>query len=158
MLSIVLVLLLTATATGLYNAYAHQGGIVWPNTITDFASCVAAGNPVMESYPRQCNTKDGRHFVEDIQLAPPKGPTQGGAPGPGCAIGGCSSQICGEADDVENLVSTCEYNPQYACYKQAKCERQTTGKCGWTETKELRACILGASESSGQVPTDISVN
>ena len=33
---------------------------------TTFEECVAAGNPVMESYPRQCNTKDGNHFVEDI--------------------------------------------------------------------------------------------
>ena len=31
-----------------------------------FAECAAAGNPVMESYPRQCNTPSGLHFVEDI--------------------------------------------------------------------------------------------
>jgi hypothetical protein len=34
--------------------------------ITSFEECVAAGNPVMESYPPQCKTKDGRLFVEDI--------------------------------------------------------------------------------------------
>lgn len=33
---------------------------------TNFEECVAAGNPVMESYPRQCNTPQGGHFVEDI--------------------------------------------------------------------------------------------
>lgn len=33
---------------------------------TTFEECVASGNPVMESYPRQCNTKDGGHFVENI--------------------------------------------------------------------------------------------
>lgn len=33
---------------------------------TSFTECVAAGNPVMESYPRQCNTPSGGHFVEDI--------------------------------------------------------------------------------------------
>lgn len=33
--------------------------------ITDFESCVAAGNPVMESYPRQCRA-DGQTFVEII--------------------------------------------------------------------------------------------
>ncbi len=33
---------------------------------SNFAECVAAGNPVMESYPRQCNTPSGGHFVEDI--------------------------------------------------------------------------------------------
>ncbi len=33
--------------------------------VTDFESCAAAGNPVMESYPRQCAHK-GETFVEDI--------------------------------------------------------------------------------------------
>lgn len=33
--------------------------------ITNFKECVAAGNPVMETYPRQCNA-DGRNFVEQI--------------------------------------------------------------------------------------------
>ncbi len=31
-----------------------------------FEECVAEGNPVMESYPRQCRTVDGKHFVENI--------------------------------------------------------------------------------------------
>ena len=35
------------------------------NQITDFESCVNAGNPVMESYPRQCRDNDIT-FVEDI--------------------------------------------------------------------------------------------
>jgi hypothetical protein len=34
--------------------------------ITSFKECAEAGNPVMESYPRQCRTKDGELFVEDI--------------------------------------------------------------------------------------------
>ncbi|OIO32502.1 MAG: hypothetical protein COZ49_01540 [Candidatus Yonathbacteria bacterium CG_4_10_14_3_um_filter_47_65] len=34
--------------------------------IISFEACVAVGNPVMESYPRQCSTKDGKHFVENI--------------------------------------------------------------------------------------------
>jgi hypothetical protein len=32
--------------------------------INSFESCAAAGNPVMESYPRQCNA-DGNVFVEE---------------------------------------------------------------------------------------------
>ncbi len=32
--------------------------------ITSFEECVEAGNPVMESYPRQC-TVDGQTFVEE---------------------------------------------------------------------------------------------
>jgi len=33
--------------------------------ITNFEEC-AAKYPVMESYPRQCNTTDGKHFTENI--------------------------------------------------------------------------------------------
>ena len=34
--------------------------------IESFEECAAAGNPVMESYPRQCRTEDGKHFTEVI--------------------------------------------------------------------------------------------
>ncbi len=34
--------------------------------IADFASCAAAGYPIMESYPRQCRTPEGKSFVEDV--------------------------------------------------------------------------------------------
>lgn len=34
--------------------------------ITSFEECAAAGNPVAESYPRQCWTQDGKYFVESI--------------------------------------------------------------------------------------------
>jgi hypothetical protein len=33
--------------------------------ITDFNECAAAGNPIMESYPRQCRA-GGKTFAEDI--------------------------------------------------------------------------------------------
>jgi glyoxylase-like metal-dependent hydrolase (beta-lactamase superfamily II) len=40
--------------------------------ITNFEQCAAAGNPVMESYPRQC-TADGQTFVEEIKMEMPLG-------------------------------------------------------------------------------------
>jgi glyoxylase-like metal-dependent hydrolase (beta-lactamase superfamily II) len=40
--------------------------------ITNFKECAAAGNPVMESYPRQC-TADGQTFVEEIEMQEPLG-------------------------------------------------------------------------------------
>ena len=55
-----------------------------------------------------------------------------------CYIGGCSSQIC---SDQKDIVSTCEYREEYACYKNAECKRQANGQCGWTETTELKACL-----------------
>jgi len=62
------------------------------------------------------------------------------APNPGdrCFVGGCSSQVCSDRSDV---VTTCEYSAKYACYQTAKCERQSTGECGWTPTPELNMCL-----------------
>lgn len=57
-----------------------------------------------------------------------------------CAVGGCSGTLCGEPG--EDLISTCEYKEEYQCYKQAVCERQATGKCGWTQTDEFAACLV----------------
>lgn len=36
------------------------------STITSFDECVNAGNPVLESYPEQCVTEDGRSFTREI--------------------------------------------------------------------------------------------
>jgi hypothetical protein len=46
------------------------GAGCWSATakITTFEECVAAGNPVMESYPRQCRA-EGKTFVEVIAPA-----------------------------------------------------------------------------------------
>ena len=49
-------------------------GVVWKfnkkNTsvvVTNFAECVAAGNPVLESYPRQCQA-NGQVYTEEIEV------------------------------------------------------------------------------------------
>jgi hypothetical protein len=55
-----------------------------------------------------------------------------------CFVGGCSSHICSDRDDV---ISTCEWRPQYACYRSATCERQANGQCGWTMTSALQQCL-----------------
>jgi len=31
-----------------------------------FKECIEAGNPIIESYPRQCETSDGRTFIEEF--------------------------------------------------------------------------------------------
>lgn len=54
-----------------------------------------------------------------------------------CRRTGCSGQFCSDQD----LTTTCEWQPSYACYTTAKCERQANGKCGWTPTAELEACL-----------------
>lgn len=74
---------------------------------------------------------------------PPQKPVAGG----GCIVGGCSSQLCVDASQGD-VVSTCEYREEYACYQTARCERQASGQCGWTETAELAQC-RAAAQSSG---------
>lgn len=111
--------------------------------ISSFEECVAAGNAVMESYPRQCRTASGQHFVEDVP--PIEMPSEPSPEQPrvkdGCAVGGCSSQLCGEAGEVEALITTCEFRPEYACLQFTTCERQADGLCGWANTPEYTSCI-----------------
>jgi hypothetical protein len=59
----------------------------------------------------------------------------------GCAVGGCSSQLCGDKDTMDDTATTCEYALEYACYQVATCERQSSGQCGWTMTPELTQCL-----------------
>lgn len=60
----------------------------------------------------------------------------------GCFVGGCSAQICSSEKDI---ASTCEYKEEYMCYKTAKCERQSNGSCGWTQTTSLAMCLKDAA-------------
>ena len=62
-----------------------------------------------------------------------------------CMITGCSSQVCSD----QEVVTTCEYRNEYACYRKARCERQSNGECGWTRTKELTSCVNRAKTQTG---------
>lgn len=63
----------------------------------------------------------------------------------GCAVGGCSGQLCYDASEGE-MMSTCEWREAYACYHEfGVCERQGGGKCGWTQTEGLTQCLLEKS-------------
>jgi hypothetical protein len=54
-----------------------------------------------------------------------------------CIKTGCSNEICAE----ESMMSTCDYKPEYECYKKAKCERQPDGNCGFTKSLEVKSCL-----------------
>jgi len=94
------------------------------SSIESFEECVAAGNPVMESHPRQCRTPDGKHFVESIQeiettefekndFAIPSHDCSGSA---GCFTGSVTQIIDGDTIKVDGksirfaLTSTPELN------------------------------------------------
>jgi len=48
-------------------AFLAPSGNESPLHATSFEECVSLGNPVMESYPRQCNDAAGNHFVEEVE-------------------------------------------------------------------------------------------
>lgn len=55
----------------------------------------------------------------------------------GCIITGCSGQICSD----EEVITTCEFREEYACYQTARCGRDTNGQCNWIATNELTQCL-----------------
>ena len=258
LLGLIIVLLIGGVIYKVGGPYGNNEG----SEITNFTECMEAGNPVMESYPRQCRSADGRLFTEEIkipsgevsnlirvtspkqnqEIASPltitgeargtwyfeasfpvvlvdwdgliiaeghaeaqsdwmteefvpfkatltfKAPTyknngalilqkdnpsglpqydraleipilfqdtpkeevvETGRERGGCIITGCSGQVCAEGD----VVTTCEYKSEYACYEQAVCERQGDSQCGWTLTTSIGRCLQEVSSggSEGEV-------
>lgn len=67
----IIVIALFLLGLGVYFMQAQQRPLS-PQAVTNFEECAQAGFPVGESFPRQCWTPDGRHFVEEIkQEGPP---------------------------------------------------------------------------------------
>lgn len=66
-----------------------------------------------------------------------------------CRKTGCSGQVCSDSD----VITTCEFRPEYACFQNARCERQQNGECGFTQTAELASCLSQTVNGSqnGQV-------
>ncbi|MEK6857203.1 MAG: eight-cysteine-cluster domain-containing protein, partial [Nanoarchaeota archaeon] len=56
-----------------------------------------------------------------------------------CMKSGCSGQIC-QSKYYEPMITTCEFLPEYACYKQAKCGCNE-GKCGFVDDIVLKQCF-----------------
>ncbi|OGG58297.1 hypothetical protein A2853_00010 [Candidatus Kaiserbacteria bacterium RIFCSPHIGHO2_01_FULL_55_17] len=136
---------------GLLLAFAENKREQYVLSVTNFDECAAAGFPIMESYPEQCRTSDGRTFVNERQVAP--GGEQGlGLQANGCAVAGCSGQLCVSADEAGNIMTTCEYRAEYACYQEASCEPQAGGKCGWTMTPALQRCLANPPADETSLP------
>ena len=64
----------------------------------------------------------------------------GGGGSKPCMKTGCSSQVCSD----QEVITTCEFRPEYECYRRAICERQRNGECGFTMTRELTDCLRRA--------------
>lgn len=87
---------------------------------------------------RQAPPTNASDTVPDVNLTVTTiPPTRNLTEKDGCVVGGCNSELCGETE----LFSACIYKEEFVCYKSAICEKQTDGKCGWTLTSELKACL-----------------
>ncbi len=59
-----------------------------------------------------------------------------------CARGGCSGTVCAAKEEAADTITTCEWRPQYECYRTAKCGC-FDGRCGWLQTGEFQSCLAG---------------
>jgi eight-cysteine-cluster-containing protein len=57
-----------------------------------------------------------------------------------CAVGGCSSQLCLSDDLAKDMITTCEWREEYACYKLTSCGC-VDNKCAWKENNEFSGCM-----------------
>lgn len=63
---IAIIIILLALIAVAYEAYVDLERPLPLPVVSSFADCAKAGYPVMESFPRQCRTPDGRTFVEEV--------------------------------------------------------------------------------------------
>jgi eight-cysteine-cluster-containing protein len=63
-----------------------------------------------------------------------------------CFVGGCSGQVCSNDPGV---ITTCEWKPQYACFKLTQCGAfGPGGTCAWESNPEFEECLA----SGGPTP------
>jgi len=57
-----------------------------------------------------------------------------------CGTGGCSGQICGLKEKVKDIITTCEYKPEYDCLNLTSC-KCIDGTCQWEENNAYTECM-----------------
>lgn len=55
-----------------------------------------------------------------------------------CKKAGCSGQLC--VDKNKSIIDTCEWKPEYSCYKDAVCTK-IDGVCQWLKDDSLMSCL-----------------
>ncbi len=66
-----LALIVVVLALIILGVFAYKRGLA--NRVSDYDSCVKAGNQVMETFPAQCVTPDGRTFTQPLTPEQQKG-------------------------------------------------------------------------------------
>jgi hypothetical protein len=65
---LVIIALIFAVCAGYYFGFYQGHDRATDASINSFEECAAAGYPILESYPEQCRTKDGRNFTRIIPV------------------------------------------------------------------------------------------
>ncbi len=99
----------------------------------DFFPTASTGFVVLQKNTSPVFTEKAIHFAILVQIKQSALDQQED----GCKPSGCSGQICSD----QNVITDCAYKEEYICYQKALCARQENGSCGWTQTKELVACL-----------------
>jgi hypothetical protein len=121
----------------------------------DAGGLADCADPCAEDPSSRCECTLGRR-TRDLDLrafdGEGDGTTECGNPEPPpsgeCVVTGCSRHVCAD----EPVITTCEWFDRYACYRTASCERQADGRCGWTPTEELSACLAAAGPPPPVIP------
>jgi hypothetical protein len=89
------------------------------------------------TYPNTCGALSGGTSVaREGACAEEPGEQAAG----GCVRDGCGGELC-RGPEQESMASICVVRPEHACYREAPCERQADGACGFTPSAELSACL-----------------
>lgn len=129
----------------------------------NYEECVKrTGSRLQKSQPDICITLEGNYFIQPLTdhngnpiiiiptpIVDEPSPTPDPlliAPSPtssdllSCKRVGCSGQLCLDINS-EDVITTCEFRAEYACYQEAPCERQPDGLCGFTPSLALTTCL-----------------
>ncbi|MCI0597503.1 hypothetical protein L0Y34_00280 [Candidatus Parcubacteria bacterium] len=111
-LLLLVVSLVFGGAVGYFLGYDHGFERTKQANISSFAECAAAGYPIMESYPEQCLTPDGKHFVRDVTSEPePAAPHQDGLYPEEPAACPADAKMCSDGTAVGRTGPHCEFSP-----------------------------------------------
>lgn len=66
----IFLLVLFGVGFAFYSSPRLQNGGAQQVSVSSFIECMNAGNPIMESYPRQCRSADGKTFTEEVSEQP----------------------------------------------------------------------------------------
>ena len=67
-----------------------------------------------------------------------------------CAVAGCSSQACVTKEKAKDIITTCEYKPEYACLKLTSCSC-INEECIFKENTEYTQCLNEKSTKSNNL-------